>query len=63
MKNQSEQEYNISSTKRVTRKFLEVSRLIVQSNGKEKCATNTRAKFFFLLIRKKCAARAKLLFC
>ena len=61
VKNQSEQEYNISSTKRVTRKFLEVSRLIMQSNGKEKCAT--RAKFFFLLIRKKCAARAKLLFC
>ena len=48
----------ISSTKRVTRKFLEVSRLIMQSNGKEKCAT--RAKFFFW---KKCAARAKLLFC
>ena len=60
MKNQIEQEYNNSSTKRlgVTRKF---HVLIVQSNGKEKCAT--RAKFFFLLIRKKCAARAKMFFC
>ena len=45
--------YNISSIKRVTRKFLEVSRCRRakqrQRNVQKKCAA--RAKLFFLLIR------------
>ena len=42
--------YNISSIKRVTRKFLEVSRC-------------SRAKQRQRNVQKKCAARAKLFFC
>ena len=42
----NENTYNISSKKRVTKKFLEVSRC---SRGTKKCAA--RAKLFFLLIR------------
>ena len=42
--------YDISSIKRVTRKFLEVSRC-------------SRAKQRQRNVQKKCAARAKLLFC
>ena len=46
----NENSYNISSTKRVTKKFLEVSRC--------SCAKQRQRN-----LQKKCAARAKLLFC
>ena len=47
----SEQEHDISSKKCVTKKFLELSRCShTKSNGKE-------------MYKKKCAARAKMLFC
>ena len=46
----NENTYEISSMKRVTKKFLDVSHVVVvQNNGKE--------------VQKKCAARASLLFC
>ena len=46
----NENTYDISSIKRVTKKFLEVSRC-------------SRAKQWQRNVQKKCAARAKLLFC
>ena len=46
----NEKTYNISSIKRVTKKFLEVSRC-------------SRAKQLQRNVQKKCSARAKLLFC
>ena len=49
-KKANENTYNISSVKRVTKKFLEVSRC-------------SRAKQRQRNVQKKCAARAKLLFC
>ena len=49
----NENTYNISSIKRITKKFLEVSRCSRakprQRNAQKKCAA--RAKLFFLLIR------------
>ena len=49
-KNVNKNKYDISSIKRVTKKFLEVSRC-------------DRAKQRQRNVHKKCAARAKLLFC
>ena len=49
-KNVNKNKYDISSIKRVTKKFLEVSRC-------------DRAKQRQRNLQKKCAARAKLLFC
>ena len=46
----NENTYDISSIKRETKKFLKVHVVVVQSNGKEMC-------------KKKCAARAMLVFC
>ena len=46
----NENTYDISTIKRVTKKFLEVSRC-------------SRAKQWQKIVQKKCAARAKLIFC
>ena len=52
--------YNISSIKRVTRKFLEVSRC---SRAKQRQRNVQKSvQSCFLLIRKKCAAGAKFFF-
>ena len=58
----NENTYDISSIKRVTKKFLEVSRCSVTKKFL-KVSRCSRAKQRQRNVQRKCAARAKLLFC